>query len=316
MAENELSKNRLLYMYTKLTEGKTIYKKEAAQQFSCSLRSIQRDIDDLRAFFTNQSEINGIVQELEYDRKVDGYRLVPPTRNMLSNEEVFAVLKILLESRSLSKAELMPILEKLVDCCVPREERCGVQQLIGNEKLHYVEPQHKSALLEKMWCLSKAVREQRLTRITYVRQDGVKVGRWLKPAGIMFSEFYFYLVGFIAPEDKEKVKFEVEDDPFPTIYRIDRILDFTITDEHFSVPYEDRFEEGEFRKRVQFMYGGKLQKIKFYYKGQSVEAVLDRLPTAKIVQQDEQGYLICAEVFGKGIDMWLRSQGDLVERVE
>lgn len=89
IAENELSKNRLLYMYTKLTEGKTIYKKEAAQQFSCSLRSIQRDIDDLRAFFTNQSEINGIVQELEYDRKVDGYRLVPPTRNMLSNEEVF-----------------------------------------------------------------------------------------------------------------------------------------------------------------------------------------------------------------------------------
>lgn len=112
MAENELSKNRLLYMYTRLTEGKTIYKKEAAQQFSCSLRSIQRDIDDLRAFFTNQSEINGIVQELEYDRKVDGYRLVPPTRNLLSNEEVFTVLKILLESRSLSKAELMPIFGK------------------------------------------------------------------------------------------------------------------------------------------------------------------------------------------------------------
>ena len=64
------------------------------------------------------------------------------------------------------------------------------------------------------------------------------------------------------------------------------------------------------------MYGGKLQKIKFWYKGPSIEAVLDRLPTAKILQHDGNGYLISAEVFGKGIDMWLRSQGDMVEMVE
>ena len=64
------------------------------------------------------------------------------------------------------------------------------------------------------------------------------------------------------------------------------------------------------------MYGGKLQKIKFWYKGPSVEAVLDRLPTAEILQRDGKGYLISAEVFGKGIDMWLRSQGDMVETVK
>ena len=63
------------------------------------------------------------------------------------------------------------------------------------------------------------------------------------------------------------------------------------------------------------MYSGKLQKIKFYYKGSSIEAVLDRLPTAKIVQQDEKGYLINAEVFGKGLDIWLRSHGEMVEVV-
>ena len=82
------------------------------------------------------------------------------------------------------------------------------------------------------------------------------------------------------------------------------------------MPYQDRFEEGEFRKRVQFMYGGKLQKIKFWFHGDSVEAVLDRLPTAQIIEQGEKGYLISAEVFGKGVDMWLRSQGDWVERVD
>ena len=45
-------------------------------------------------------------------------------------------------------------------------------------------------------------------------------------------------------------------------------------------------------------------------------AVLDRLPTAQIIGQGEKGYLISAEVFGKGVDMWLRSQGDWVERVD
>ena len=61
------------------------------------------------------------------------------------------------------------------------------------------------------------------------------------------------------------------------------------------------------------MYGGKLQTIRFRYKGPSLEAVLDRLPTAKVVQKDNEGWVIDAEVFGKGIEMWLRSQGDYVE---
>ena len=64
------------------------------------------------------------------------------------------------------------------------------------------------------------------------------------------------------------------------------------------------------------MYGGKLQKVKFKYKGSSVEAVPDRLPTAKILDKGDGVYTISAEVFGKGIDMWLRSQGDMVEVIE
>lgn len=127
----------------------------------------------------------------------------------------------------------------------------------------------------------------------------------------MFSEYYFYLTAFL--EDKEG--FENPDDLFPTIYRIDRIKSFRVLEEYFSVPYKDRFQEGEFRKRVQFMYGGRLERIKFKYTGPSVEAVLDRLPTAQIMEQDEAGWIVTAEVFGKGIDMWLKSQGDNIKLI-
>lgn len=84
--------------------------------------------------------------------------------------------------------------------------------------------------------------------------------------------------------------------------------------EDFS--YQERFQEGEFRKRVQFMYGGKLQRIRFKYTGPSIEAVLDRLPTAEIVEQTGDGWIVKAEVFGKGVDMWLKSQGNFIQVME
>ena len=317
MPQVRLIKDRLLYFYSLLSEGKVIYKEEEAEHFNCSTRSIQRDIEDIRAFLHDQSEKTGYVQDLVFDRSVKGYRLQPAIRQVLSNEEVFAVLKILLESRAFTKEELNPILDKLIECCVPKENKRMVSDLIANEKYHYVEPRHGTNYLLPMWQLSTAVREHKLVRMEYRRVgDGKVVQRLLKPVGIMFSEFYFYLIGFIDQKQSPGLQFDAERDQFPTIYRMDRIKNFEILPEHFHVPYQNRFEEGEFRKRVQFMYGGKLQKIKFWFHGDSVEAVLDRLPTARIIEQGEKGYLISAEVFGKGVDMWLRSQGDWVERVD
>ena len=317
MAEDRIGKDRMLELYTRLAEGKLIYKAEEAEHYKCSLRSIQRDIEDLRTFFHNQSDASGVVQDIIYDKKLKGYKLVPPLRNVLSNKEVFAVLKILLESRSLSKEELDPILDKLIDCCVPKECKGYVTNLISNERFHYVPPRHNKEVLDTMWRLGEALRQHKEVEIDYKKpSDGSLVHRVLRPAGIMFSEFYFYLAGFIVPKEDDSFKEEVEKDPFPTIYRIDRIESLEVTDKHYNVPYDSRFEEGEFRKRVQFMFGGKLRKVRFYYTGSNPEPVLDRLPTAEIIEKNEKGFLISAEVFGSGIDMWIRSQGDLVEVVK
>lgn len=56
------------------------------------------------------------------------------------------------------------------------------------------------------------------------------------------------------------------------------------------------------------MYRGKLHKVKFKYSGLDIDAVLDRLPTTQILTEEDGIYTVSAEVFGKGIDMWLRSQ--------
>lgn len=45
---------------------------------------------------------------------------------------------------------------------------------------------------------------------------------------------------------------------FPTIFRIDRITHLKTTSRYFNFPYKDKFNDGEFRKRVQLMYSGEL----------------------------------------------------------
>lgn len=208
--------------------------------------------------------------------------------------------------------EMFPILDKLVDCCVPAQNRKAVRELLANEKHHYIEPHHGQPVLTGMWDLGQAIQNHKMVEIEYERlKEPHLVTRKVKPVGIMFSEYYFYLTAFL--EDKDH--FENPDDLFPTIYRIDRIKSLRVLDEHFSVPYKDRFQEGEFRKRVQFMYGGRLECIRFKYTGPSIEAVLDRLPTAEVVEQTEDGWIVKAEVFGKGIDMWLKSQGENVKAI-
>ena len=180
--------------------------------------------------------------------------------------------------------------------------------LIGNERLHYIEPHHGVSVLDRLWEIGTAVREQKVMEIVYEKLKGHEtVHRTVEPVGIMFSEYYFYLTAFIRDIDREK-EFENKDDLFPTIYRLDRIKSYRITNEHFQVRYAERFEEGEFRKRVQFMYGGKLQTIKFRYTGPSLEAVLDRLPTARAEENPDGGWDVTAEVFGKGAEMWAKGQ--------
>lgn len=312
--ENGFKYNRVLLLYTKLIDGEIINKKHEAEYFGVNERTIQRDIDDLRMFFENRAVEGEQYKELVYSRELGGYILTNKNAASLSNSEVLAVCKILLESRAFTKDEMEPIINKLLGCCVPPNNQRKVRELISNELFHYTELNHHKNFVDSMWSIGEAVQKHLCMKIIYTKQDGTAVERVIEPVGIMFSEFYFYLTAFIENIDKE-TEFRNKDDIFPTIYRIDRIQSFEVLDRHFDIPYKDRFEEGEFRKRIQFMYGGKLQRIKFIYKGKNVESVLDRLPTAKILEKTDRGYVISAEVFGDGVDMWVRSQGDMINIV-
>ena len=307
---------RILSLYTRLSNGAIINKAQEATYFNVNERSIQRDIDDIRNFLEINADDSGFYNTIIYDRDKKGYRLDHIYKAKLTNSEILAICKILLDSRAFTKEEISSMLNRLITSCVPKDNQKLVTDLISNEAFHYVELRHKTKFIDTMWEIGQAIKNCQWIEVDYFRiYDKSVVKRKLKPVAIMFSEYYFYMAAFIDDENIRK-NFDVINDLFPTIYRIDRIKGCKVLNENFHIPYSNRFEEGEFRKRIQFMYGGKLQRIKFEYSGRDIDAVLDRLPTARIISEDNGIYTVSAEVFGKGIDMWLRSQGDMVKILE
>lgn len=288
---------RLLNMYERLNKGEVLKKNELANDFGVSPKTIQRDIADLRIYLAEKyiSEINTTIK---YDKTIDGYYLVRVEREWLTNKEVLALSKIVLESRAFNKRELERLIAKLVIQVVP-EDRAKVESMIRNELHHYVPVRHGKNLLSTLWDLSQFIMDRELIQFTYVRQDGAVKKRVVKPVSILFSEYYFYLIAYLE-----------EKDDFPAIFRIDRISEIKGLKQSFKIPYKNKFNDGEFRKRIQFMYPGQLTRIVFNFSGPSIEAVLDRLPTAQIIEEKDGVYTIEAEVYGKGIEMWLKSQGD------
>ena len=130
---SEAKSARMLDIYARLMAGQVLNKTALAEEYGVTLRSIQRDMESLRFFLMEK----GLPQEVIYDRSMKGYRMVNSVPSGLSNSETLAVCKILLESRSMRRDEMLPILDKLVECAVPQEQRRAVKELIANEKLHY-----------------------------------------------------------------------------------------------------------------------------------------------------------------------------------
>ena len=298
--------NRILEIYDRLLSGELLNKADLAAEYGVTARSIQRDIDVIRNYYSDKGISEGSQTELKYDRGLKGYRLMESDTALLSSAEVYAVIKILLENRSLCKQEMNTVIRKVLNACLSPIDKKVVRDLITNEVWNYVEPRHGKKLIDRIGDLGNCIHRHRIIELEYRKTTGEVTKAMVKPVGLVCSEYYFYLIAYYGDADKKHTG-------YPTVYRMDRIQSYRETRDSFHIPYKDRFEEGEFRKRIPFMYMGQLQKKSFIYTGPDIDAVLDRLPTAEAEQQEDGSYKVTAEAYGyMGIDMWLRSQGGYI----
>ncbi len=293
--------NRMLEIFFRALHGEHITIKKLSEEYGVSGKSIQRDIGDIQAFL---SEHRDLLQnaELTYSYKERSYVLNNDA--FLKNKELFAVVKVLLGSRCFSKDELLTLISKLKEFTTT-EERSLLNSIISKEVYHYHEVNTDcGSVIDMLWRLIHAIEQRRVLTIRYTKMDRSEVVRKILPSSVMFSEYYFYLIAYDAGAEKPRAKY----------FRVDRITGITENREVFSLDDALDFDEGNLRERNQFMFPGKPIRIRFSFCGPSVQAVLDRLPTAQIIEKTDNTYLLEAEVNdGRGLMMYLLSQGSWVK---
>jgi predicted DNA-binding transcriptional regulator YafY len=224
----------------------------------------------------------------------------------LTNKELFALVEVMIGARAFSKIELLALTDKLKKFTT-LEDRPKLNELIRNEIYHYPEVKHDcESIQDRLWQIVNCISERKEITVEYYRMDRRWNSHRIRPAAVMFSDYYFYLIAFMAEGKIDK----------PYYFRFDRIKDITEHRKKFSTEDIPEFDEGLLRKRSTFMWQGKLRTIRFEFSGPSLQAVLDKLPTAKIIEKiGDRKYLIEAETYGDGIKMWLLSQGNWVKVV-
>ncbi len=293
----EYKNQRMLEIFFRLLKGEYISLKKLAEEYQVSVKSISRNMTEIKEFLTEHRELMQNA-ELIYSHKERAYILT--SDEFLKNKELFAVVKVLLGSRCFSKDEILILLSKLKKATTA-QDRTELENLIRKEVYHYHEVKADChSVIDNLWKIIQAIEEKRFLTINYYKMNRQEVKRKIKPVSIMFSEYYFYLIAYEAADTQLKAKY----------FRIDRIVSIMENREHFILDKKHDFDEGDLREKNQFMFPGEPVKIRFSFSGLSVQAILDRLPTAKIIEKDGNISIIEAEANnGRGLLMYLLSQG-------
>ncbi len=201
----DLKFNRILSIYQRLIEGRVLNKQQLALEFGVSEKSIQRDIEHLNIYLGEQTERADLM--IKYSRKQGGYILENAEQYHLRREDIFAIIKVMLGTRAFNQKEMNDLINMLLKQMDQSNQKM-IKELIGNELLNYVPLQHNEELLTKVWEFSEIIQRRQVIEMSYTREDFITIKRYLQPVGIIFSEYYFYLIAYMEELKKQVIHWD------------------------------------------------------------------------------------------------------------
>lgn len=151
---------------------------------------------------------------------------------------------------------------------------------------HYQVDKHDhDDVIEQVWQFVHYIDERKEITITYYKMSDALVERRIQPLAILFSEYYFYLLAY-----------EVKKSEIPKYFRIDWIVDTIVHRQRFTLPKTQKVKKGHLCKYMQYMFPGTYQTIRFAFDGPSLQAILDKIPVARIVKKEGNTTIIEAMV--------------------
>ena len=289
---------RIMTIFFKGLKGQDISVSNLADMYGISKKTVSRDMANIKAFFDDNRELVGNTN-FEYSHTTKSYRLY--LDEFLLDKELLALIKILIGSRALSRQDMLSVTGKLRNFA-SLDDRELIDSVMKKEIYNYNEVHCDCrSIIDMLWHITNIIKSKKEITITYLKMNRNEITRRILPASVMFSEYYFYMIAF----------HEIDGIVAERFYRLDRIINLI---EHRSRKIPDmQFNEGELRKYNQFMFAGKKITVTFEFKGLSVQAVLDRIPTAKVIAVRNGVTVIEAEAYSEGIKMFLLSQGSWVK---
>ena len=298
---NQEISDRTLEIFYTLIRGECLSNRKIADKYGVSSRTISRDIGRIQNFFYEHRDIMNNA-EIVYSHKDKAYIL--KSDEFLKNSELFALVKVILGARCFSKEDTLTLIRKIKQFTTPNDRNL-LESIIKKEVFHYREVRSDcDSVIDNLWRIVQCIEQRRCISIRYIKMDRTEVIRKLHPSAVMFSEYYFYLIAYEPDGEPAKAKY----------YRIDRIRSIVEHREKYVLDKSNNFDEGELREKNQFMFPGDLVQITFEFSGLSLQSVLDRLPTARVIEKNGSKSIVTAEVnYGRGLIMYLLSQGSWIK---
>ena len=151
-------------------------------------------------------------------------------------EEVLTISKVLLESRAMTKNELEKVINHLLDELSFDSSKI-IRKLLANELICYYPLKHQEKLLKLISNFTHYITKQIVLNFDYQKNRGEIVTREGLPVSLFFSEYYFYVLLYNPTYQKY------------LYYRLDRFIKIKETNKKIKIPYKDRLEDSQLRKK-------------------------------------------------------------------
>lgn len=283
-------------IYERLKHGEHLSKSELASDYSVSEKTIQRDIDDIRAYLS-ETHIYDRDISIKYDKTLNRYYLHDSSQSLLSGDEVLVLYKILLENPSLPKEKLTDIINK-ISAILPTPDRQIIESDIAKILENYHAVNVPSDITLKVWEFTKYAQNENSLLISYLFPNNEKRYYIIFPVSVIYNKNTFYLIALTKDNYK-----------FPTIFNINEITSIKQLSAD-SIPNTDLGQIENFKAILQDNNYHELKEIRFDYNG-NIMWIMSKFPTAELMYEKNNIYTIRTLFCHDSTAEWLKSNTDI-----
>lgn len=299
---------RRIEIALRLIEGEKISEESIMDEYNASIRTIFRDKAFLKAKFKNSATYH---YRADNDKKL----IYLDKESEIPFEEVLAIMKVLIGSRTFSRYELGNI-EYDISQVLSEEDQLKLENVLHFNGSKYTAVHTSDNLLEDIAKLNDLIDSRTAINFDYKSSqvDGEeKKNRIALPLSLYFDNHYFYVTMFLPEGGKDG-----EGVTYP--FRVDRFNKIEALPNHpIVVPREKIEDEETIRNKTYKLSSGNDISYIFKYSGYP-QMALDQLPNSKIREKnnqpilDKNGFMtIEGHLSFNGALMWVLSQGSKVK---